>query len=1022
MNKQNLHWLEDPTIFNINKLEPHAWFVPFASAQEADENIVQKSSFYQSLNGNWKFNWVMKPADRPIDFFGQSFNDSDWEEFPVPANWELNGYGAPIYYNVPYCFPPNPPHIPAEYNPVGSYRKSFTIPDNWNRRRTILHFAGVKSAIYVWINGEFVGYSQGAKTPAEWDISEFLRDGENLIAAQVFRWSDGAYLEDQDFWDLSGIDRDVYLYSLPNTAIYDFKLEARLSEDYRDGQFELELYPKQFTNETEKYKVEISLLENGDPVHEAVKSFSSEDQVISFKTEITSARRWTAETPELYTLLITLKDLSGNVLQVISQKIGFKRVEMKNGLLLVNGVAITLKGVNRHEHEPKTGHYPTEDMMLRDIELFKQYNINAVRTSHYPSVPRWYELCSQYGIYVLDEANIESHGMGYGETSLAKDPLWKEAHLDRVKRMYYRDRNQACVIIWSLGNEAGDGNNFTACYAWLKQKDAERPIHYERALLGDNTDIYCPMYSRIETIKKYASVPQNKPLILCEYAHAMGNSMGNLADYWKVINRYPQLQGGFIWEWVDHSFKLKNKAGKDFWAYGGDVPLDYNFPKSNTDQPDDGNFCIDGLVFSDRTPHPHLEEVKKVYQYINVEAVNLEEGIFQIQNRFDFKTLKEYYLYYELKAEDKLLYSAKVELPPVKAQESADLKLDLPDFKDEGKEIVLTISFLRIAVAAFLPENFEEAWAQFILQPAKMKEIEVERDCSLLTTEDRVKVLFDETVISFDLTSGLLDSWRENEKELLLDAIKPNFWRSPTDNDYGNGMQKRCEIWQEAAWNFDLEKFKVSEQKDRVIVSSKYLLPGDIAECTLTWEFPNIGDISCDFHFKTLEDDLPEIPKLGLTLTLPKQLDRAKWYGLGPHENYCDRKASARLDVFEKSVEEMYEPYVRPQEFGQRCDLRWLELGDENTGFRFTTDELFQFNARHLLNSDLDDGLDKLQRHECDLVQQNFTTLNIDFMQMGLGSDDSWGAMPHEKYLIRPGEYRFKLYMARIDRIKKYRN
>ncbi|HSA95259.1 MAG TPA: glycoside hydrolase family 2 TIM barrel-domain containing protein, partial [Acidobacteriota bacterium] len=619
---------ENPRLVSSGTEPARATFVPFPDAASALKLAPKESPRYLSLNGPWKFRWSTRPADRPLDFWKPAADVSGWAETPVPSDWMFQGYDYPIYVNSSYEFArnPKPPFVPHDPNPVGSYRRSFTVPADWTGMEVYLHFGAVKSFFYLWVNGEKVGLSKDSKTPAEFDITRFLKPGENVIAAEVYRWSDGSYLECQDFWRLAGIERDVYLYAAPKTRIRDYEVRAGLDGTYRNGTLEVTVELQ--TAEGAPTGLPAVGLALYDPAGKAVKKGAAtlDGTTARFATSLAAVRRWSAETPDLYRLVVELRDASGRPLEAVTSKIGFRTSEVKEGHLLVNGAAVLLKGVNRHEHDPYTGHVISEESMRRDIELMKRSNINAVRTCHYPNDPRWYELCDEYGLYLIDEANIESHGMGYGSRSLAKDPAWGPAHLDRVRRMVERDKNHPSVIIWSLGNEAGDGVNFEEAYRWVKRRDPSRPVQYERAELRPHTDIYCPMYASIEEMLKYVSTRQARPLIQCEYAHSMGNSTGNLQDYWDAIEGHDQLQGGFIWDWVDEGLAAKTAKGEPYWKFGGD----YGPP----DVPSDQNFCCNGLVAPDRTPHPALNEVKKVYQHVKFVPADLAAGLVELRNRY----------------------------------------------------------------------------------------------------------------------------------------------------------------------------------------------------------------------------------------------------------------------------------------------------------------------------------------------------------------------------------------------------
>ena len=613
---------ENPAVFSRNKEAPHASFQRYDTVEAAARRDLP-GRYSMSLNGMWSFKWVPEPSQRPRDFFNPEYDVSTWDEITVPSNWELQGYGTPIYTNIIYPFgPPEPPFIPHNNNPVGSYRRDFTVPQDWDGRRIVIHFAGVESAFYIWVNGEKVGYSQGSRTPAEFDLTSFVQPGSNTLAVEVYRWSDGSYLEDQDFWRLSGIFRDVAIYATPELYVRDFQARTEFDSAYQDASLKVYVDLSNYSKQVPAGGSISLMLEdaNGAAVltgtEKNVKLSPGEDLRVFWEESVKSPAQWSAENPCLYNLVIKLSDRENVVLEVIPFKIGFRQVEMRDGQILINNIPALFKGVNRHEHDPDTGHYLTRESMIRDIKLMKQHNINAVRTCHYPDVPEWYELCDEYGIYLIDEANIESHGMGYrSDTTLGNNPVWKEAHLDRTRSMVERDKNHASVVIWSLGNEAGDGVNFEATSAWIHDRDNSRPVHYERAMQKPHVDIVSNMYSKVEQIIEYAQTHKDRPFILCEYAHAMGNSVGNLFKYWDAIEKYPQLQGGFIWDWVDQGLRAYTEEGRPYFAYGGDF--------GPPEVPSDDNFCMNGLVSADRIPHPSLLEVKKVYQYVGFEAVDL---------------------------------------------------------------------------------------------------------------------------------------------------------------------------------------------------------------------------------------------------------------------------------------------------------------------------------------------------------------------------------------------------------------
>lgn len=856
--------IENPIVVGRNKLPPTAFAIPYATADQAFENNWEASPWFKSLNGNWHFKFAERLSERPDDFFKSEYQPTGWDQVPVPSNWEILGFGVPIYVNIPYEWTtdPQPPSIPREENPSGSYITTFEIPDNWRDRKTIIHFGAVKSAMYIWVNGHEVGYSQGSKLPAEFDISPYLIEGTNKLAVQVIRWSDGSYLECQDFWRISGIERDVFLYSLPKTDISDFFAKPTLVNNYRDGQLDLEV---ELANDDDrrspKLTVVVQLLGSTTNAvifqeERKIRLKANEYTGLKFSTFIQNPRKWSAETPELYKLVITLKDGKNNTYQVVSCNIGFRTSEIKGGQLLVNGVPVTLKGVNRHEHDPETGHVISLSSMIEDITLMKQHNINAVRTSHYPNDPRWYDLCDRYGLYLIDEANIESHGMGYGERSLAKDPVWEMAHLERVRRMVERDKNHPSVIIWSMGNEAGDGVNFTACYNWIKQRDLSRPVHYERALLGPNSDIYCPMYASVDFIENYAQKKQDKPLILCEYSHAMGNSNGNLKEYWDVIDKYDQLQGGFIWDWVDQGLLKTSPEGIAYFAYGGD----YGPPGT----PSDGNFCANGLVSADRTPHPALQELKKVYQYVDIKTINPLAGRFHIFNKHDFISLKPFYLSWAVKSEGKIVISGKIDNLLIEPRESQTIGLDFEGLRlAPGKEYYVHFSMLTKTSDELVSADFEVASVQIEipnyepLPPLSAREIP---ELNVVESTESIVLSGSNFEIVFDKNSGLMTGWKANGQQVIEKPIVPNFWRAPTDNDFGNRMEQRCAAWKDASYNAQFMQLTLTEiDQSNSAVSAFFSLPSVNADLELTYTINGLGEVTVESAIKLLEIPMPDV-------------------------------------------------------------------------------------------------------------------------------------------------------------------
>lgn len=1017
--KKTMDW-ENPAMFDQNKEAPHASFVPFDDLKSAIRNVPGHSPFYLSLNGKWKFHWAKSPGDRPIGFHEAGYDTSCWNDIPVPSNWELQGYGIPIYVNHPYEWTrnPQPPRVPHDYNPVGSYKRTFKIPAAWKGRQVIIHFGAVKSAFYLWINGKYAGYSQGSKTPAEWNITKFLQSGQNSISIQVFRWSDGSYLECQDFWRISGIERDVFLYSTPFVRIRDFFVHTRLERKFSLARFsvDVEIMNHHTRPSNEPYWIKMLLLDRtGSEVAKKETEFTLGDKkkiTVTISDTINHPKTWSAETPCLYTMVLSLTGRDAATRMKAGCKVGFRNVEIKNGQLLVNGQPVLLKGVNRHEHDQYTGHVVSKESMINDIRLMKEHNINAVRTSHYPNDPYWYRLCDQYGLYVIDEANIESHGMGYKEKSLAKQGEWKEAHVDRIKRMVERDKNHPSVIIWSMGNEAGDGINFAAGYNWLHQRDPERPVHYERALKGPNTDIYCPMYPSIGYIEKYAQTKQTRPLVMCEYSHAMGNSSGNLQDYWDVIEKYDQLQGGFIWDWVDQGLVKKDTDGQPFWAFGGDF--------GPAGVPSDGNFCCNGLVQPDRTPHPALYEVKKVYQPIGFKAVNFQRRSFMILNKYFFLTLDHVDIQWQLKQNHKILASGMLQLPLVPAQSKRAVTVPLPEIKAvEGAEYFLEFHARLKHPAPPLPKGHVVA-AEQIKIPVKTGEKKRDGKKTPTLKLDKnnrgqtIKITGNDFTVAFSKETGLMTSFMSKNTELLHRSPRPDFWRAPTDNDFGSKMPQRCAPWKNA-WD-TAKPVKIDAavtKKGMVQVNTVFHLPAVDSEVRVDYRVAGNGEIAVYCRLIPGKSKQPELPRFGMSLQIPGRYANVKWFGRGPHENYCDRNTSAFVGLYEKTADELYYPYISPQENGYRTETRFVSFSDKkNTGLYIQGDPLFGFSASYYTNYDLTQP-SRGSKHAKDLRKNNFIHIHIDKKQMGVGGDDSWGAKPYPQYTLPYGEYSFSFILKK---------
>lgn len=994
---------ENPEVFQINREPARTAFVPYADAVSAIKDNYTDSPWYMSLNGDWKFNWVQKPADRPTNFYKTDFDDSTWKNFNVPGNWELNGYGIPIYTNMTYPFPKNPPYIAHSDNPVGSYRKYFELPESWNGRRTYLYFEGGTSAMYVWVNGQKVGYTQNTKSPAEFDVTKYVKPGRNLVAVEVYRWSDGSYLEDQDFWRLSGIDRSVYLYSTDNVRIWDFFARPDLDAGYKNGEFSMDVTLKNFNQQTDKYIVEASVLdETGKPIFKkdlnvTIAGDNSATTTLD-KQLIKSPKLWSCETPYLYTLLLTLKDKDGKQIEVVSHKIGFRKVEIKDGSLLVNGVRIYVHGVNMHEHNEITGHYQTEDEMMMDIRLMKQNNINAVRCSHYPNNIRWVKLCNKYGIYLVDEANIESHGMGYGKENPAFHKEWFAAHLDRTYSLVERDKNNPSVIIWSLGNEASDGDAFYLTYKWVKERDKTRPVQFEQAHEKENTDIVCPMYPSIRYMQEYAAREKvQRPFIMCEYAHAMGNSTGNFKEYWDIIKGSKNMQGGFIWDWVDQGFKVKDEAGREYWSYGGDM--------GGQVYTNDQNFCHNGLVWPDRTPHPGINEVKRFYQDVNFKDVDLSNGIISVENGFAYRNLKDYSFKYQILENGTIINEGKFDVV-VAPLSKKEVKLPLPKLSPKvGAEYVLNVFAYTKNGNEIIPADFEVARSQFELGKSQYFEGMSSTNSEVQIKEDDGQISLSANGVSVTIgkRSGLIDTYNVDNNWYFNNMPRLNFWRASTDNDYGCNFQVTANVWREAGRNTQVKNIQVVDSK---VVATIWLKDVN-AEDVITYSMDKNGVLTVNSEFKG-NDNTTELPRFGMLFSLDEKYDSFKYYGRGPWENYSDRNVSSQLGIYESKVKDQYVPYTRPQENGYKTDIRWFTLTDEGgKGLLFEGLQPVCVSALNNYPEDFDEGIEKKNRHSSDITPRHETVVCLDYLQRGVGGDNSWGAQPHSQYRLTAKTYSY---------------
>ena len=951
---------------------------------------------------------MKSPELRPLDFYKNNFSTDKWNDIKVPSNWEVEGYGIPIYTNTEYPFNttnPNPPDIPDGYNPVGSYKRSFEISEKWNGKEIIVHFGAVKSAFYIWGNGKKVGYSQGSKLPAEFNITDFVKSGKNTIALEVYRWSDGSYLECQDFWRISGIERDVYIYTKEEVHIVDYFVKAGLTNNYKSGVFDLDITFRNTSRKTQKGTLAIDIIKNGSSILSKEKAFKSEKEkqyTINFNSEIDNVQSWSAETPELYQLKMTLKNKKGIVKEVILRKIGFRTSEVVNGQLLVNGQPILIKGVNRHEHDPKTGHVVSKEDMLKDVQIFKEYNINAVRTCHYPNDPYFYELCDQYGIYVVDEANIESHGMGYDLTkTLANNPKWLNAHMDRTRRMIARDKNHASIIIWSLGNEAGNGYNFYNTYLLAKEMDSTRPVQYERAELEWNSDLYVPMYRTPEFIENYAKNDNwNKSLIQCEYAHAMGNSMGGFKEYWDLYEKYDKLQGGFIWDFVDQGLRtIKN--GKEIYAYGGDFG-----PK---DVPSSNNFLNNGLVQPDRKVNPHIYEVKHIHQNIKFYANDLSKGIIDIKNWYFFRGLDNYKLNWEIIADGQVVEEGTIKNIDVLPQATKSLQIPFTTKLTPGVEYFLNVKALLKNNEALLSKNHEIAYEQFQLSKGHtFFPVLATKEIKYRSKNNIIFVDGSNFKLQFDKQKGTLGSYVFQGNSIFEKGPEVNFWRAPIDNDYGAKTNIKFKEWKNVG-----KSEKVTSQIKKIsksliqITFKKDLFKGD-ATLTQIFTIDGNGVLKVSNDLNIIKGKHSNFYKFGNTMVLPEEFKNISWYGRGPFESYSDRQHAAKIGIYSGTIADQYFPYIRPQATGNKMDVRWVELSRENgSGITIFADKPLFVSALNYSMKDLDSGTERTQMHAGDLTARKEVYLNIDGMQQGLGSINSWSRLPLENYRLPYRSYHY---------------
>lgn len=1021
---QAVPW-QDPQVNQINRLPMRSSFFAFETLEGAQVGDPAASKRFLSLNGEWSFNWSRNPGERPAGFENPAYDTSSWGKVSVPGNWELQGHGVPHYVNIEYVFPANQPFVPKDYNPVGSYRRSFDLPADWKDKQVVLHFGAVNSAYYVWVNGQLAGYSEDAKLPAEFEVSNSLKPGRNKIAVEVYRFSDGSYLEDQDMWSLSGIERDVYMFARPQAHIADLAVDAGLAEDHLTGMLEVRVDFSRKALLDQGIIAELRLLDGQREVFTQTLPVLG-DGTVTFTQSLPQIAPWSAEAPKLYALELALRDRQGRINEAVRRDIGFRSVAVEGGQLKVNGRAVTIRGVNRHEHDPQTGRVMSRERMEQDIRLMKQLNVNAVRTAHYPNAPYLYELADRFGLYVLDEANIESHEyMQMGDKAqppetradyqLGCKPEWELAHLERVERMVRRDRNHPSIILWSLGNEAGTGPAFEKAAALVRRIDPTRPVTYGGygTVNGHSvlaySDVYTPMYDTVAEMVDYAESDNTQPMIQAEYAHAMGNSLGNFQEYWDAIYASPKLQGGFVWDWVDQTIYKTDEKGRRFFAYGDDF--------GPSPRPDSDNFLANGILQSDRSFNPHAWELKKVYQPI---AFALgEEGRLAITNRHDFIGLDGFRFHWRLEAGGTVTATGTLDVPPVPAGQSAELTIP-------RAALAVTLRaehFLTIRAEAqdnaipLVDAGTVVAWEQFALgsMPKLAEHTSAEPPKVRLNGETLLVETVNGGTLTFDRVSGEITQWSIGGENMLVAGLVPNLWRAPTDNDSGNGwMLKTSGIWKNVVANRRLASFGHRIEDNAAIVSTRYALGDRTAEFTIDYRVLGNGEVEVTGSFLPGKQGLPILPRVGMNLQLTGAYSNLEWYGRGPHENYRDRKTSAPVGLYRSTVAEQYHDYSRPQETGNKTDVRWLALRDkQGRGVAIVSEDVLEFSALPVLQSDLDHdrGRSAPNRHGGLVEFRDLVSLNLDHLQMGVGGDDSWGAMPLPKYRIpaRNYEWRFRM-------------
>ena len=1023
----------DLQVNEINRLPLHTMHFaydpndfPGTGAEYLDK---KKSMNYLSLEGTWKFNWVANADERPTDFYKTDLDDSKWNNIQMPGNWEMLGYGQPEYVNVGFAwrghFDQQPPAVPTKDNHVGSYRREINIPSNWDGKRVIAHFGSVTSNIYLYVNGKFAGYAEDSKVAAEFDITPFLKKGKNLIAFQTFRWCDGSWCEDQDFWRLSGPARENYLYARSKDhRLLDVRVETDLKNNYKDG----------YLNITAKVQGNtLAYFGLYDPDGKEVIVTGTDNVkngVAKYQLRVKNVRKWSAETPNLYTLVVSPIQNGGMYLpyEIVQVKVGFRKVEIKNKQFLVNGQPVLLKGANRHEIDPDEGYNLSEQRMIQDIMMMKRMNINAVRTCHYPDDPRWYDLCDKYGLYVVAEANQESHGFQYGDDAAAKKPEFAKQIMERNQHNVSMFFNHPSIVTWSMGNETVMGDNFLKAYKWIKSQDKTRPVQYEQARRGEGTDIFCPMYYPVAASEKYAKDPNSPmPLIQCEYNHTMGNSGGNLSDYWDLIRKYPILQGGFDWDFVDQAlhrnivkpmsilpYKMNNEELRKIeYCYGGDY---------NKYDPSDNNFNCNGIIGPDRQMNPHAYEVAYQYQNIWAKMVNAETGEVSVHNENFFRDLSNYALAWSLEEDGVETQNGTIADLDVPAQQTKNFTIPYDKSKIKGKEVFLNIDFRLKEAEPLLTAGQVMAYAQL---PVVTKQA-CSGDCSKMLAQGHgkkkmklaakknnvVAVTTPNLTFKIDRSTGLISEYAYNGKSLLGEGgtLKPNFWRAPTDNDMGAGLQKKFKAWKNPQMNLKNIDVKKDKKTNSVTILTSFDMPEVQGQMDITYVvFANTGAVKVTEDFKATEGaKVSDMFRFGMLMQMPYTMEKSNYYGRGPIENYSDRKDCMRIGVYTDDADNQYFPYIRPQESGTKSDIRWWKQTDATgLGLQVKSCTPFYASAIHFDTEELDDGDDKEQRHSFDLKKSKFTNLFLDSAHMGVGGENSWGAWPLEKYRVHYGNKTF---------------